>query len=103
MASIARADLSASGSFISSVNRVGMICQDTPYLSLSQPHGPSSPPSVSRLQNRSTSSWLSQFTWKETASLKVNSGPPLRATNAWPSSSKLTVMTVPSGLGPALP
>jgi hypothetical protein len=48
-------------------------------------------------------SWVWQRTWNEIASLNVNSGPPLRATNSCPSSSKLTVMTKPSGLGPALP
>ena len=30
--------------------RVGTTCHDTPNRSLSQPHGPSSPPSVSRVQ-----------------------------------------------------
>ena len=37
------------------------------------------------------------------ASLKVKSGPPLRAVNSWPSSSKSTVMTMPAGRGPASP
>ena len=72
-------------------------------MSLSQPQGPSSPPSESLLQNASTSSWVLQLTWNEMASLNVNSGPPFKATNFCPSSSKLTVITVPSGRGPAEP
>jgi hypothetical protein len=51
----------------------------------------------------STSSWFLQLTWNEIASLNVNSGPPFRARNFCPSSSKLTVMTVPAGRGPASP
>ena len=51
----------------------------------------------------STSSWLSQLTSNEIASLNVKSGPPFSAVNAWPSSSKLTVITIPSGRGPADP
>ena len=48
----------------------------------------SSPPSPSASQNRSTSSCDSQFTWKEIASVKGNSGPPFNAMNCWPSSLK---------------
>src|SRR5438128_6210259 len=47
IAFMTRCDLSGSGSLSSSVKAVGMICQDRPYRSLSQPHGPSSPPSES--------------------------------------------------------
>ena len=68
---------------------VGATCHERPKRSLSQPHGPSSPPSESVLQYASTSSWVSQFTWNEIASLNVNSGPPLSARKRWPSSSKL--------------
>src|SRR6266498_3060214 len=50
MACMARWDLSGSGSLIISFMGVGMICQDTPYLSFSQPQTPSSPPSLSRCQ-----------------------------------------------------
>ena len=39
-----------SGSESSSVSRRGTICQDRPNLSLSQPHGPCSPPSLSVFQ-----------------------------------------------------
>ena len=68
-----------------------------------QPQGPSSPPSESVLQKVSTSACVSQNTWNEIASLNVNSGPPFKATNGWPSTSKLTVITVPSARGPAEP
>jgi hypothetical protein len=92
-----------SASVSSSMSTFGTICHDTPNLSFSQPHGPSSPPSESVLQSRSTSSWLSQLTSKEIASLNVKSGPPFKAVNVWPSSSKLTVITIPSARGPAEP
>jgi hypothetical protein len=55
------------------------------------------------LQKLSTSSWFLQLTWNEIASLNVNWGPPFNARNGCPSSSKLTVMTVPAGRGPASP
>src|SRR5215218_2937223 len=45
-----------SGLLSSSVTRSGTTCQDSLYRSLSQPHGCSSPPSVSVSQYRSTSS-----------------------------------------------
>ena len=61
---------------------MGTICHDTPNRSFSQPHGPSSPPSDSALQYRSTSAWSSQSTWNEIASLNENSGPPFRAKNS---------------------
>jgi hypothetical protein len=35
---------------------------------------------------------------KRNRSLNLNSGPPLRPVKVWPSSSKLTVITAPSGL-----
>ena len=41
---------SGSAELNSSVNRVGTTCQETPNLSFSQPHWPSSPPSVSASQ-----------------------------------------------------
>lgn len=43
-----RSDLLASRSFNISFIPVATICQDWPYLSLSHPHGPSSPPSEER-------------------------------------------------------
>src|SRR2546425_9647662 len=98
-----RCDFPPSGSSSRSCSSVGTICHDRPNLSFSQPQGPSSPPSENVLQNVSTSSWVSQLTWNEIASLNVNSGPPFRATNSCPSSSKLTVITIPSGRGPAEP
>src|SRR5919201_2415083 len=103
IAAITRCDFSRSGSLSSSGRRVGTICHETPNLSFSQPHGPGSPPSESLLQNESTSSWLSHLTSNEIASLGRNWGPPLRAANSRPSSSNVTVMTIPSGRGPAEP
>ena len=95
IAAITRCDFSRSGSAISSDSRVGTICHDTPNRSLSQPQGPSSPPSLSLLQYESTSSWSLQLTSSEIASLKVKPGPPFSAVNRCPSSSKTTVMTIP--------
>ncbi len=94
---------SVSGSSRSLGSAVGMICHDKPNLSFSHPHGPSSPPSESVSQYESTSSWVSQLTWNEIASVNLKSGPPFSATNGWPSSSNSTVITVPSGRGPAVP
>jgi hypothetical protein len=103
MACITRCDFCRSGSASSSERRVGMICQEIPNLSFSQPHGPSSPPSERAVQYLSTSSWFSQSTRNEMASFGLKSGPPFSAANRCPSSSKLTVMTIPSGRGPAEP
>ena len=75
----------------------GTTCQETPKRSLSQPHCPGWPPAESRSQKSSISACVSQFTTKETASVKWKTGPPLSATNSCPSSSKATVMTVPAG------
>ena len=47
MAFMARCARSWSGSFSISAMPPGATCQDRPYLSFSQPHGPSSPPSES--------------------------------------------------------
>src|SRR6185437_7234992 len=66
----------------------GMICQDRPYLSLSQPHLPFSPPSESFSHSSSTSSCVSQLTKSEMAGVKVKCGPPLNAKNSCPSSWK---------------
>ena len=41
---------SGSGLDSNSLSRFGTTCQDSPNLSLSQPHGPSSPPSVRAVQ-----------------------------------------------------
>ena len=60
-------------------NADGTTCQDNPYLSLSQPQGPSWPPSLSFSQKWSISSWLSRMTWNEIASENLNCGPPLSA------------------------
>ena len=47
---ITRADFLASGSIIISSRTTGTTCQERPNLSLSQPHGPSSPPADNLLQ-----------------------------------------------------
>src|SRR6266545_4125553 len=98
-----RCDFSRSGSESSLGRAVGTTCHERPNLSLSHPQTPSSPPSESVLQYLSTSSCVSQLTANEIASLNVNSGPPFSATNVCPSSSNSTVMTIPSGRGPAEP
>jgi hypothetical protein len=54
-----RADVSASVCVSNSVRRVGTICHERPNRSFSQPHSLVSPPSLSRLQYSSTSSWVS--------------------------------------------
>src|SRR4029077_1427626 len=81
----------------------GTTCHDTPNWSLSQPQRPFSPPAESFSQNASISSWVSQATIIEIASENLNSGPPLSPMKRWPSSSKMTVSTVPFGSGPASP
>ena len=47
---VARCARSGSGSLSSDIISMGVTCQETPNLSLSQPHWLSSPPSVSRFQ-----------------------------------------------------
>src|SRR5207249_1340091 len=91
-------DFSASLSCNISPNTVGTICHDKPYLSLSQPHGPFSPPLESFSHSSSTSSCVLQFTKNDMASENLNSGPPLSAINSCPSSWNVTVITVPLGL-----
>src|SRR5687767_5159857 len=81
----------------------GMICQDTPYLSFSQPQRLSVPPSaVSLLQISSISACVSQLTSRDMPSENEKLGPPLRAMNDCPNSSKLTTMTEPPGPGVVL-
>src|SRR6185503_5031392 len=87
----------ASLSLNNSPKMVGTICQESPYLSLSQPHCTSLPPAESFFQNLSTSACVVQFTTNEMASVNLNSGPPLRARNFSPSSWNSTVMTDPFG------
>ncbi len=50
IASVTRLALTGSGSLSSSESTAGTTCQDTPYLSLSQPQATSWPPWPSRLQ-----------------------------------------------------
>src|SRR5579863_6542862 len=82
----------------------GIICQDKPYLSFSQPHLCGvPPPAVSFSHSSSTSSWVSQLTKNEMASVNLKSGPPLSAKKSCPSSWNLADITVPFGPGPASP
>src|SRR5712692_6473240 len=81
----------------------GMICHDSPYLSLSQPHLPFSPPSESFSHSVSTSCCVSQFTKNDMAGVNENNGPPLSAKKSCPSSWNVADMTVPFGPGPSSP
>src|SRR5687767_1286422 len=103
IASMTLFDFLGSGSLNILPKTVGLICHDNPYLSLSQPHGPSSPPSESFSQNSSTSFCVLQSTENDMASVNLNCGPPFNAMNCWPSSSNATVITLPLGPGPASP
>src|ERR1700704_4674775 len=78
----------------------GTTCHETPNRSLSQPHGPSSPPSVRRAQTSSISSCVSQVATNEKASVNENEGPPSKAVYSCPSSRKLACNTPPFGIGP---
>src|SRR5882762_57384 len=99
MACMTFLDLTGSGSLNILPSAVGIICQDTPNWSVTQPHRCFSPPAESFSHNPSTSVCVSQFTKNEMAGENLKCGPPLRAINFCPSSSKVPVMTVP--LGPA--
>src|SRR5436190_6138833 len=92
-----RCDFAASLSLNSSPKTVGTICQETPYLSLSQPHCTSFPPADSFFQNLSSSACVLQFTTNDMASVNLKTGPPLSATNFCPSSSNSTVIIDPFG------
>src|ERR1041385_4870188 len=99
MARLARSG-SLAGVSVSSAS--GVICQERPYLSLSQPHWDSCPPpAVSASQYLSTSAWSLHFTTIDTASLNLKCGPPLSAMSSSSCSVNVMVMTVPFGSGPA--
>src|SRR6266545_363823 len=70
-------DFSASLSCKSCPRIEGTICQDTPNLSVSQPHGPFCPPSESLSHSSSISAWVSQFTKSDMPCANRNDGPPL--------------------------
>src|SRR5919199_5929399 len=91
-------DFSASLSCIISPQTLGTICHETPNLSFNQPHCSCSPPSESFSQRLSTSFCVSQFTRNDIAGENLKMGPPFKAMNLCPSSSKVTVITVPFGL-----
>ena len=98
IAFIAAADLDGSGLPRHSPSCFGIIYQERPNLSLSQPHLPGVPPSaVSASQHLSTSDWSLHKINIEKASEKVNISPPLRAVYFAPRSSNSTVNTPPSG------
>src|SRR5258707_10817692 len=88
---------------MSSPKAEGTICQESPYLSFSQPHLSFDPPSDSLSQSSSTSCCVSQFTKSEIAGVKLNIGPPFNAWKRCPSKSKLTSKTDPFGPGPPSP
>src|SRR6266508_2643541 len=96
-------DFSGSLAPYNSPKTLGTTCHHRPYLSFSQPHLDFSPPSESLSQNSSTSSCVSQFTTNEMASVNLNRGPAFKATNSWPSSCNVSVITEPFGPGPASP
>src|SRR5713226_8150013 len=77
----------------------GMTCHDTPNRSVSQPQGPSLPPSESLVQTSSSSSCVSQDATKEKASEKRKDGPPSKAVYSCPLSSKAAWSTLPFGIG----
>src|SRR3989442_9643711 len=87
------------GSPIISPSAGGTTCHDTPKRSLSQPHGPSSPPSESRFQVSSSSSCVLQVATSEIPSENEKLGPPSIAVNCRPSSSKVACSTLPFGRG----
>src|SRR5215213_589339 len=94
---------SRSGSPSISPSAVGIICHERPYLSLSQPQLPSSPPSaVNLFHNSSTSSCVLQLTKNDIDSLNLKTGPAFNPINSCPSSSKLTDWAMPLGPGVTL-
>src|ERR1700736_151101 len=103
IASMALFDFSGSLSPNSLPRAEGMICQDRPYLSLSQPHLSFLPPSESFSHSLSTSCCVSQFTKNDIAGVNLNCGPPFRAMNSCPSSWNVADITVPFGSGPPSP
>lgn len=77
IASKARLAAARSESVIAAVRARGVICQDTPHLSLHHPHVLSWPPFPTiTCHKRSVSAWSSVAIWKEKASLCLNAGPP---------------------------
>src|SRR5882757_6443800 len=87
MACMTLADFAASLSCSILPRAEGMICQDKPYLSWSQPHLLGFPPSQSFSHSSSTSAWVSPF----------------NAMNSCPASEKVADITDPLGPGPASP
>src|SRR3989442_6525802 len=87
------------GSPIISPSAAGTTCHDTPKRSLSQPHGPSSPPSERRFQVSSSSSCVSQVATSEIPSEKEKLGPPSIGVKYRPSSSHVACSTLPFGRG----
>src|SRR4051812_3931270 len=83
-------------------------CQDTPYLSSSHPYRSlkgylsrgirTFPPGESFSHSESTSSFVLQLMWKDTAGLNWKRGPALIAMNGCPASSKDTRSQSPDGV-----
>src|SRR5512134_3528642 len=85
-----------SGLVYALINAIGVICQETPHLSLHQPHSLSWPPLPTiAFQYRSVSAWSSVATWNENASLCLNAGPPLSPRQGMPITVNSTVNTSP--------
>src|SRR5919202_3589891 len=91
-------DLFASLSCTIPAKILGNICHETPNLSFNQPHCSTFPSSESFSQRSSTSFCVSQLTRNDIAGENLKMGPPFNAMNLCPSSSKVTVITVPFGL-----
>src|SRR3989441_12833855 len=94
----ALSDFLASLSCNMSLKTLGTICHDTPNLSFNQPHCSFSPPSESFSHKSSSSSCVSQLTKNDMAGENFKTGTPFNAMNCCSSSSKVTVITVPSSL-----
>ena len=85
-----------SGEAIAVVSALGVICHESPHLSLHQPQALSWPPLPTiAFQRRSVSAWSSVATWNENASLCLNIGPPFRPRQGMPITVNSTVNTSP--------
>ena len=80
----------------------GTICHDTPNRSVSQPHGPFSPPAESFSQSRSISPWVRHSTMKDIPIENENAGPPSNAVNSRPKRTNDAPTSFPFGMGPPL-
>src|SRR3546814_3184805 len=92
IASNARFAASRSLPVVASSSTRGVICHETPHLSLHHPHTLSWPPlSTIAFHSRSVSSCVSVWTMKEKASLCLKIGGPFNPTHGVPSRANSTV------------